>query len=52
MKYRDLITIFLSMVFILALAYTVGVTDMDTWYLPVISFIVLAFFVYKLWIEK
>jgi len=51
MKYRDLITVFLLIVFVLALAYTVGV-DTSVWYLPVISFIVLVFFVYKLWIEK
>ncbi len=51
MKYRDLITIFLIILFFLTLAYAIGV-DMDMWYLPIISFVLLVFFVYKLWIEK
>jgi len=51
MKYRDLITIFLFLVFILSLAFTLGVNN-SLWFIPVVLFIVLIFSYYKLYIEK
>ncbi len=51
MKYRDIITLFLSLIFFLSLGYAVGV-DNRVWFIPVILLIVLLFFVYKLWFEK
>ena len=51
MKYRDLITVFLTLIFILSLAYALGV-DKSLWFVPAILFVVLIFMVYKLWIEK
>jgi len=51
MKYRDLITIFLFLVFILSLAFALGV-DTFYWFIPVILFVVLVFSYYKLYIEK
>jgi hypothetical protein len=51
MKYRDIITIFLTIIFILMLAYTLG-ADRSLWYISLITFIVLVFIFYKLWIEK
>ena len=51
MKYRDLITVFLFLLFFLSLAYTLGVNN-NLWFLPVILFVVSIFIFYKLWIEK
>jgi len=51
MKYRDLVTIFLIIIFILILAYTIGV-DKSLWFIPLILFFILLFIFYKLWIEK
>jgi len=51
MKYRDLLTIFLTIIFILTLAYIIGV-DKSLWFIPVILFFVLFLIFYKLWIEK
>jgi len=51
MKYRDLITIFLVVIFILSLAYVTAV-DRSIWYVSLIIFIVMIYFTYKLWIEK
>lgn len=51
MKYRDVLTVFLSLIFILSLAYVIGVEN-RYWFVSVILFVVLLFFVYKLWIEK
>ena len=49
MKYRDVITLFVSIFFILSLAYSLGV-DNSVWFLPVILFVTLAIVVYKLWL--
>jgi len=51
MKYRDIITLFVSLAFILSLAYTIGV-DLSLWFIPIILFVLLVIIVYKLWIEK
>lgn len=51
MKYRDVITFFVALGFILSLAYYFGV-DSSIWYIPVILFVFLVIIVYKLWIEK
>jgi len=51
MKYRDIITVFLTLIFFLSLAYTLGV-DSSFWIMPLILFIVLVIITYKLWIEK
>jgi len=51
MKYRDLILVFLSIIFFLSLGYSVGV-DLNYWFLPVFVFIILVITIYKLWIEK
>ena len=49
MKYRDIITLFVSIFFILSFAYSIGV-DNSVWFLPVILFATLATVVYKLWL--
>jgi len=49
MKYRDIITFFVSIFFILSLAYSLGV-DNSVWFLPVILFVTLAVVIYKLWL--
>ena len=49
MKYRDIITLFVLLVFILSFAYSLGV-DNSLWFLPVILFVTLIIIVYKLWI--
>jgi len=49
MKYRDLLTVFLSIIFILIIAFTVGVNQ-DIWYVPILYFFVFIYFIYKLWI--
>jgi len=51
MKYRDLLTIFLTINFILTLAYIIEV-DKSLWFIIVIFFILLVIIFYKLWIEK
>jgi hypothetical protein len=51
MKYRDLITIIISIIFILSLAYVAAV-DSSLWYISVIIFIIFLYISYKLWIEK
>jgi len=48
MKYRDLITIFVSIIFLLSIGYTLGV-DNFFWFLPVILFVALVVIYYKLW---
>gem|GEM_PF-2017116 len=48
MKYRDLITIFVSILFLLSIGYTLGVNT-SVWFLPVILFAVLVVIYYKLW---
>ncbi len=49
MKYRDLITLFVSIFFILSLAYGIGV-DNSVWFLPVILLATLAIVIYELWL--
>jgi len=51
MKYRDFIILFLSILFILSLVYTIGV-DIVIWPVPIVLFVILGFFVYKLYIER
>jgi integral membrane sensor domain MASE1 len=51
MKYRDLITIFIAIIFILSLAYVIAV-DSSLWYVSVIVFVIFIYFSYKLWFEK
>jgi len=48
MKYRDLITIFVSILFLLSIGYTLGVNT-SVWFLLVILFVVLVVIYYKLW---
>jgi len=49
MKYRDIITLFVSIFFILSIAYSIGV-DNSVWFLPVILFVTMAVVIYKLWL--
>jgi len=49
MKYRDIITLFVSIFFILSLAYSIGV-DNSVSILNIILFVTLAIVVYKLWL--
>lgn len=51
MKYRDVITVFLGILFFLSLAFTLGVEKLF-WPITVILFAVFVIVVYKLWIEK
>lgn len=51
MKYRDVIIFFISIAFLLSLAYTLGVTP-SYWYITVILLILTILTFYKLWIEK
>ena len=51
MKYRDIITLFEFIIFILSLAYALGV-DNSICYIPVILFVILIYTVYKLYIEN
>jgi len=51
MKYRDLILLFVSIVFILTLAYALGVNN-NLWFIPAAIFILLILTVYGLWIKK
>jgi hypothetical protein len=51
MKYRDVITFFIFLIFILTFAYVIGV-DRTLWFIPLIFFVLLIIFIYKLWIEK
>ena len=49
MKYRDIITLFVSILFILSLAYSIGV-DNSVWFLPVLLFVTLVIVIYELWL--
>jgi len=51
MKYRDLITIFMVIIFILSFAYVIAV-DSSIWFISIILFFLLIFITFKLWIEK
>ena len=51
MKYRDVLTFFLALIFILSLAYTLGV-NLSLWFIPLNLFVLLVIIIYKLWIEK
>jgi len=51
MKYRDLIIIFMIILFFLSLGFSLGVNPFY-WFIPVILFVMIIFFYYKLWIEK
>jgi len=48
MKYRDLITIFVSILFISSVGYAIGV-EPSVWFLPVILFVTLVVIYLKLW---
>ena len=50
MKYRDVITFFISISFFLSLIFTLGV-DSNFWYIPLLLFIILLIVLYKLWFE-
>jgi len=50
MKYRDLITIFVSILFISSVGYAIGVADLTIfWFIPGILFGFLVIIYYKLW---
>ena len=50
MKYRDLITIFVSIFFILSVGYALGVAEsIWFWSLPVVFLVALVLIYYKLW---
>jgi len=50
MKYRDLITIFISIIFILSVGYALGVAEsIWFWSLPVIFLATFVVIYYKLW---
>ena len=51
MKYRDVVMLFVSIAFLLSLAFTLGVNN-SFWYITVILFFLTIFTYYKLWIEK
>jgi hypothetical protein len=51
MKYKDVIIVFLSLIFILSLAYSLGV-NLSFWILPAVFFLSLIYSYYKLYIEK
>jgi hypothetical protein len=51
MKYRDVIMFFVSIAFILSLAFTIGVNS-SFWYITVILLLLTLITFYKLWIEK
>ena len=48
MKYKDLITLFTFIGFILSIGYTLGVNNFF-WFVPIILFVVLIFIYYYLW---
>jgi hypothetical protein len=48
MKYRDLITVFAGIGFILSIAYVIG-KDYSVWYAPVIMGVVMFLIWYYLW---
>ncbi len=50
MKYRDLITIFVSIIFMLSVGYALGVAEsIWFWSLPVVLLVSLIVIYYKLW---
>lgn len=50
MKYRDLITIFVSILFISSVGYAIGVADSTLfWSIPAILLAALVVIYYKLW---
>jgi len=51
MKYKEVLILFLSLIFILSLAYTLGV-NLSFWVIPAILFLFLMYTYYKLYIEK
>ena len=51
MKYRDIITLFVALAFVLTLAYAVGV-NMSLWFVPLIFFVLFVVVIYTLWIKK
>jgi hypothetical protein len=51
MKYRDLIIIFLSIIFVLSLAFTISVNQ-NYWFLPLVLFIVIIVFFYEIWVKN
>ena len=48
MKYRDLITLFVSVLLFLSIGFTLGV-DNNYWPAPVVFLVSLAIIYYKLW---
>jgi len=51
MKYKEVIILFLSLFFILSLAYSLGVNS-SFWFIPAVLFLLLIYSYYKLYIEK
>jgi len=51
MKYRDVVMFFISIAFLVSLAYTLGVNS-SYWYITLILLILTIVLFYKLWIEK
>jgi len=49
MKYRDIITLFTGLAFILSIAYTLGV-DHGVWYISIILLLLLILIIWKLWL--
>jgi hypothetical protein len=51
MKYKDVVTFLVSLIFVLSLAYSLGVNS-SIWYVPAALFVLWIIIIYKLWIEK
>ena len=51
MKYKDLIMIFMALLFFFSLGFTVGVNSFY-WFIPVLILVFILVLYYKLWIEK
>ncbi|MFH1101938.1 MAG: hypothetical protein V1726_07895 [Methanobacteriota archaeon] len=51
MKYRDVITLFVGLVFLLSLAYAIGVVHpLWFWVVPLVFFLLLVVVIIKLWL--
>jgi len=51
MKYGDLLLVFIAVILLLTVGFTVGVNQ-SIWYLPLVIFIVLIYLYYELKIKK
>jgi hypothetical protein len=51
MKYRDIITLFVEIVFVLSLAYSIGVAkSVWFWIVPISLLVAIVFVIWKLWL--